>query len=738
MKEPRKASSPKPPASPAQTVVVRGKGYHATASMMAVALFMAAGLGGVWWVIDQRGQNAPPKTAKKPAASVVMEAPPAPAAVQEAAVETPVAPDKPAPTVADVPKVAPAPAAPAEQPAAPPTEAALFATRLAGEPVLPLIGIDATRTDEVARAKTLLAETARLGTWGDYRDFLQRSLAESQMKLGKIDPAKLLDRFDPLWKEPVFYQVFLRWQVLQRFSASDIATRTYGHELFSWLMTNDTAMEEVLLTVKPQDDTAKVAAIMADAWGANREQAEKYFNLALACGVVFDKGEIKMQAVDEDHYGAAALVSPIPRYTWYVDKNEKGKLATFINKLSARDLVWVVCAPVPESELEWAVDKMHLSRKSWGNAYGMIEYLMERAVKGLNPYEEYTFAEILKEGGICGDQTYFCVNTARALGIPAIGLAGETDLGGHAWAAVKTRDDEWDTHIGRIGGAANGAGGNPQVGGQVSEQEIWLWNDKAQQSRLQTVNVFRYLWLGKLMENLYEPASSEAAVRVANHLGKAFSETWMSLYDVLVTKTKEAKDPGAPEIIEAWDDFVDNMRREFRENPRMAQLAAKAESEYLFPYAKEGDARRMLLRERRRIEREAGEQKDLVADSLKREADLIHKNNSPGAAKEISELYDRALRQYGGSITGFKRMAEDYFSFCKDNPETARKAARDIELAFMRVVESGSKDWFRANTETSIYKMICSYYRTAGDEARAVKLEKRYERLLRDAERGAL
>ena len=90
----------------------------------------------------------------------------------------------------------------------------------------------------------------------------------------------------------------------------------------------------------------------------------------------------------------------------------------------------------------------------------------------------------------------------------------------------------------------------------------------------------------------------------------------------------------------------------------------------------------MLLRERRRIEREAGEQKDLVADSLKREADLIHKNNSPGAAKEIGELYDRALRQYGGSITGFKRMAEDYFSFCKDDPETARKAARDIELAF--------------------------------------------------------
>ena len=67
----------------------------------------------------------------------------------------------------------------------------------------------------------------------------------------------------------------------------------------------------------------------------------------------------------------------------------------------------------------------------------MVEYLMERAVDGLNPYQEYSFAEILKEGGICGDQSYFCVNTARAQGIPAMTIAGETDLGGHAWAGLK-------------------------------------------------------------------------------------------------------------------------------------------------------------------------------------------------------------------------------------------------------------------------------------------------------------
>ncbi len=576
---------------------------------------------------------------------------------------------------------------------------------------------------------------ANSGAWDDYRKLLSRSLAAT---LGTVDLAKMRERTDTLWKEPSFYQAMLRWQVLGTFSAEDIRARDYAKDLFSWMMVNNGAMEEVLLTVKPGDDEAKVAALMADCWNTNKEQAEKYFTLALACAVVFDT-EVKVQAMaDSDNYDGVSGIQPLGRYRWYVDKNERGKLATSINKLTAKDLVWVVCAPVATSELEWAVDKMQLRRSSWGNAFGMIEYLMERAVNGLNPYEEYTFAEILKEGGICGDQSYFCVNTARALGIPAMTLSGETDLGGHAWAAVKVKDDEWDTHIGRIGGASNGEAGNPQVGGSTSEQEVWLWNDKAQQSRLATLNVFRYLWISDYLESIDQPEAAEGAVRIANTLGRAFSETWVRLHEVLVNKTSASDTPGKPEIIEAWVDFVDDMRKEFRENPRMATLAAKAEAEYIFPHAKEEDARRTLGRERRRMERNASEQKDLIADSLKREADLIQSKGSPGAAKEIGQLYDRALREYGGSITGFKKMAEDYFSFAKQDPETSRKAARDIELAFLRVVETGSKDWFRANTETSIYKMICGYYREAGDEAKAVKLEKRYMRLLRDAERGAL
>ena len=170
----------------------------------------------------------------------------------------------------------------------------------------------------------------------------------------------------------------------------------------------------------------------------------------------------------------------------------------------------------------------------------------------------------------------------------------------------------------------------------------------------------------------------------------------------------------------------------------MAEMARRAEDEQVFPYSELDDIRRELNRERQRLERFTGEQADLIADTLKREADLIDQRLKEDANLEISRLYDSSLRRFGGSVTGFKEMARDYFNHTKDDPELARKAVRDIELAFKRVIESGSKDWFRAKTESEIYEMICTFYREVGDASRAELLEKRYKRLVERAERGAL
>jgi hypothetical protein len=622
-----------------------------------------------------------------------------------------------------------------ETAAAAPTEA----EKLAAEPEMLLAGPDSQREQAISRDRELLKRAINGRAWDAYRTLLGRSVKAG---VAKLAPGQGVNRFDPVWNEPVLYQALLRWKTLGCFSESEIAplvTDAYTGSMLTWLLNDSKAMEELLLTFHPSDDGGKVLKFLMDAWSANQEKYQKYFPLAVACAVVFDDTVSIPNPIGTKEYGAEAVVEPLKRYLWYVDKNEKGKLAAPVHHSAARDLVWVVCAPVTTSELEWAIDKLHYRRKNWGDAYGSIEYLMERAVEGLDPYEEYSFAEILKEGGICGDQSYYCVNTARAQGIPAMTISGETDLGGHAWVGMKIDDDEWTTGIGRVGGASKGQAGNPQTGGSITEQEIQLWGDRFHQSPVVTLSVWRHLWLADYFMAMDNSTDNAAAIRLANQLGHTFTESWKAVYGLLERQTQLTGEPAVPNNLDEWKKFASGMRREYKDNPRMAELAANAELEFIFPYGPEGDAKRTLLRERRRIERDSGEQKDLIASSLKREAELINTRGGPDVKREISRLYDRALRDYGGSITGFKMMAEDYFGYFKDSDqELARKAARDIELAFKRVVETGTKDWFRANTESGIYKMICGYYRTAGDSARADMLEKRYEVLLRRAKRSAL
>jgi hypothetical protein len=207
---------------------------------------------------------------------------------------------------------------------------------------------------------------------------------------------------------------------------------------------------------------------------------------------------------------------------------------------------------------------------------------------------------------------------------------------------------------------------------------------------------------------------------------------------MLEDSTHLVGEPEKPENLNEWQDFVRDMRHEFKDNPRLTELASTAETKYIFPYISEQESRRALSRQRNRIEHDAGEQVDLIATSLKSEADLILKSGKPEAKREISQIYDKALKDFGGNITGFKMMAQDYFNYMKDDQETAGKAARDIENAFKRVIASGNRDWFRTQTEDSIIKMISGFYKAAGDIQHAELLEKRSKKDLDKAERKAL
>ena len=602
------------------------------------------------------------------------------------------------------------------------------------QPVLALTGPQAQSEDAIKRDRMLLLRAIERGGWDAYRRLLRRSVLAAMDRLRIADDRN--DRFDPVWKETALDRALLRWHTLGVFPESVIAdqiTDLYTGEIFLWLLDRPAAMEELLLTVKPQDDPDFVLKFLRDVRSADMERYATYFPLAVACAVVFD------QPVRIEHpLGSSAThVDPIARYNWFVDQDMAGRLEASVSRSDARDLVWVVCAPVVTSELEWSLDRMHLRRKRWGNAYTDVEYLMERAVSGENPYDAYTFAEILKKGGICGDQSYLCVNTARAQGIPAMILTGQTNEGPHAWAGIKIDDSEWSTATGRVEGSTKGVTRDPQTGLEISEQEILHWNERDLNSRKKTLEVSRHLWLARLLRDAGADETAATAVTIANRIGGAFLETWRELFGLLERGTQLTGDPPVPSNLDEWKEFVSRMRRQFRDNPRMAALAGEAEFRYILPYEKDSKVRGAMLRERRRISRESSEQADLIAESLRKEAELLLQRGGEDAKDKVVGLYDRALRQYGSNIAGFEMMADDYFSWFRDDPERAGKVVRDIESAFDREIKTGNKDWFRANVESGIYTQIADYYRSVGEEDRASRLERRRDTLMRRAERAA-
>jgi len=603
---------------------------------------------------------------------------------------------------------------------------------LAEDPML-LTGMTLAMREAGQRDDAILDRVLNEGTWDAYREFLQKSLRESLPPLNSINT---WDRFYKILQTPLAYQALLRWRTLGLFSQSELESsllRTESVAFLKWTLTSNETMEELLLTIEEEDKAEEVLNFLAAVWSMDEDAYKKHFSLAMACAVVFDETLQIQHILGDNSEEVDPFINPAERFQWYVDN--RNRLETNPKRMRATDLIWVVCAPVQTSELDWALDEMKLRQRNWGQAYGMVRYLMERAVEGENPYEEYSLEEILDEGGICGDQTYFTVNSARANGIPAISLSGNTQSGPHAWAAVQVDDREWTTSVGRIEGSSKGQGRNPQTRKLITEQEIQFWNERSYQSDSITLEVHRLLWLSDLFKVWEMDAERASAISIANRKGRAFPETWEAQFELLQDQTKMTGDPEKPSNLNAWKDFAKAMRREFEENPRMASLANVAEMEYVFPYGSADEAKRAFARERRRIEKESGEQVDLIADSLKREAQLMTQRGDENAQDKIMKLYRSALRDYGQDATAFSLLSDEYFSFSAGDKRMAEKIANDIESSYKRYIETNTDEYFRVKLEVSLLRKVAGFHEKAGNARRADTVLRRAERRMERAVR---
>ena len=700
-----------------------------------VILCGAVGYGG--WMIYK--EQTKPKVV---AAAPVVEAP-----VAKPAEPTPVKEPEPAKVVAEAPKPKPKPE-PVQEPApmvkkvepppapvaaAPSVDEAKLAATFAG--TLNLDEREGALPASIAQAKEAFNAAAAHGRWADWSAMLRRSFIASLKKLG---PASVTPQgLAALSKSPAFVLALDQSAFLATLPAGALATpgkapvaegQSPGQDVeqrvfHEWVLSTPAAMEAWLLTVRAADNPVKALAQWSSLAQADPAAKEKYMNLALACSLVFEEPK-KVQW----NGSQTITITADQRYNYYAKNAAKGALAVNPDKLTARDLVWTVAAPVPDSALEWALKKVNLRQKTWGSVYEAIVYDMERAVKDVDKYDEYTFAEILKKGGICGDRSYYTAYTARAAGIPAAIVTGDGSRGPHAWVTWLGEDNQW-SFAGRYGGYPLGAASNPQTGKEETEHEFVRRSDRnASDDGL--LRGMRAVWLAKAVEAEGAIDLAASIFEGASVLGNNVPAMWQAKLAFWSAHRGEAP-------LEQWRAFLDVLKRQMKDDVDLLAEARAAEEKFVFPRQDSKLAMKELKKDVRKLDRTGAtsevDQADKIAEILKQQAAVMAKTG----LDPVRSLYDKSYREHGRNPAVFKLLAADCWSFVKGDPEIAKKACRDMESSFRRYIDAGG-DYFDVTSQMSVLSMVSGFYKEIGEEKRAESLAKDVEKANAKASRSAL
>ncbi len=244
-------------------------------------------------------------------------------------------------------------------------------------------------------------------------------------------------------------------------------------------------------------------------------------------------------------------------FEYFMKMDEAHELLTDITKLSPSELLFVVDVRLPRSEMDWARKKVRLTRKGWGGAYSMIRYRMDRAALGKDPYMNYIFQEILDEGGICMDQAYFAVNTAKCNGIPAAYVTGDGNRGSHAWINLLTTDETWQSY----GGYGYNTGHFSHPHNRKSKHESTLlqgMDKKVNGSRLDSS--LDCLSLADLFEEMQKPDCVRVMLGAATQITPGSPLGWERLIELMSRPESGTK-------LEEWEALAALIKRKFRSRP---------------------------------------------------------------------------------------------------------------------------------------------------------------------------
>lgn len=374
--------------------------------------------------------------------------------------------------------------------------------------------------------------------------------------------------------------------------------------------------------------------------------------------------------------------------------------------------------------MDWARKKVRLTRKGWGGAYSMIRYRMDRAALGKDPYNTYSFQEILDEGGICMDQAYFAVNTAKCNGIPSAYVTGDGNRGAHAWVNLLTADDTWQSY----GGYGYNTGHFSHPHNRKSKHESTLlqgMDRKVNGARLDAT--LDYLSLADLFEEMQKPECVRVMLEAATENTPGSPLGWERLIEVMARPESGTK-------LEEWDRLATLIKRKFRSRPDYLAMAARVEDEYIFPQRDAATNKRNVARDLKKLEKETDEgRSDLTSAAIKRQADILMEKGDKAA---VAALYRKSMKDYAVRAEVFEALMGQYYRYISEDQAAVLQLAKEAESSYNRYIRTKSDDYFKVKKEVSIQKRIAGYYEKGGNEKKAALLRKDAEKREKNSKKG--
>ena len=569
------------------------------------------------------------------------------------------------------------------------------------------------------------------GRYDLYADFLRSSLerdAVKVIKFGKFD-ASMYDQSPYLMRANELYQL------ISKVGAETIQEQikeSSSRYFYPWLFSDPSDPLRLFLRTMAREQT------LGEEWGGIlRKWAEfwmktsamprsRYSSLALACAMLDPRiasSPSRLRASSSTGVSTTPLTLE-QVFEYFMEMDEARELLTDITKLSPSELLFVVDVRLPRSEMDWARKKVHLTRKGWGGAYSMIRYRMDRAALGKDPYTNYTFQEILDEGGICMDQAYFAVNTAKCNGIPSAYVTGDGNRGPHAWVNLLTTDETWQSYGGY--GYNTGHFSHPHNCKSKHESTLLQGMDrKVNGARLDTS--LDYLSLAALFEEMQKPDCARVMLEAATQAAPGSPLGWERLIALMSRPESGTK-------LEEWDELVTMIKRKFRSRPDCLAMAARVEDEYIFPMRDASANKRHVARDLKKLEKETDEgRSDLTSAAIKRQADILMEN---GDRVGVAALYRKSMKDYARRAEVFEALMGQYYGYVSQDQEAVLQLAREAESFYNRSIRTKSGDYFKVKKEVAIQRKIAGYYEKGGNERKADSLRKDAEKREKNSKKG--